>query len=214
MVVGSADEDETEAGRHLYLLAGQLVSGTPSVRATALTGRALTDMTDSIQFGGCELDVNDISWSAVDLGIWIIVEIGLGIVSGCLPVMRPLFSGAFTSQIRSRFSKYSKSRSTGSHRLPDSNDPSSNSSSKPKHASRININRLDSENIYSGPAHKKQRSWYNNVNAAGRTREDVESGQGSEEEIIPMGKIQVKHDLKHDVEWEQEEHGPKVEDTR
>lgn len=150
--------------------------------------------------------------TAIDLGIWIAVEIGLGIVSGCLPVMRPLFSGTFPSQVRSRFSKYSKSRTTGSQRLPDSNDPSSNSSSKPKQSSRININRLDSGDIYSGPAHKKQRSWYNNVKAAGRTKDDVESGQGSEEEIIPMGRIQVKHDLKHDVEWEQEQEkqGPKV----
>ncbi|KAL8758636.1 MAG: hypothetical protein Q9184_003863, partial [Pyrenodesmia sp. 2 TL-2023] len=156
--------------------------------------------------------------SAIDLAIWITVEIGIGIISGCLPVMRPLFSGAFPSQIRSRFSKYSKSRSTGSQRLPDSNDPSSNSSSKPKLSSRININRLDSGDIYSGPAHKKQRSWYNNVNAAGRTRDDVESGQGSEEEIIPMGRIGVKHDLKHDVEWDQEqeheEPEPKVGDAR
>lgn len=50
------------------------------------------------------------------------------------------------------------------------------------------------------------------MKAAGRTEDDVESGQGSEEEIIPMGRIQVKHDLKHDVEWEreQEKQGPKV----
>lgn len=40
MAMGFADEDETEAGHHLYLLSGELVSGTPSARATALTVRA------------------------------------------------------------------------------------------------------------------------------------------------------------------------------
>ncbi|KAI4188991.1 MAG: hypothetical protein LQ346_005198 [Caloplaca aetnensis] len=158
-----------------------------------------------------ELKVNDIAYSAVDLGIWINVEIGLGIVSGCLPVMRPLFSAAFTSQLRSRFSKYSKSRSGGSERLPDSNDPSSHPSSNAKVPAH-RINRLDSGDLYTGPPHKQQKTWYNNLNASGArtsTRDDGESGQGSEEEIIPMGRIQVKHDL----EWEQEGPGPKVGDA-
>ncbi|KAL8955727.1 MAG: hypothetical protein Q9193_006528, partial [Seirophora villosa] len=40
----------------------------------------------------------------VNSGIWLNVEVGIGIFSGCLPLLRPLCSRAFPSQLRSRFS--------------------------------------------------------------------------------------------------------------
>ncbi|KAL8993132.1 MAG: hypothetical protein Q9169_006575, partial [Polycauliona sp. 2 TL-2023] len=61
------------------------------------------------------ININDTSYSVVSSGIWLNVEISIGILSACLPLLKPLVSRAFPSQIRSRFSK---SR-TGSQRLQD-----------------------------------------------------------------------------------------------
>ncbi|KAI4167394.1 MAG: hypothetical protein LQ343_007247 [Gyalolechia ehrenbergii] len=131
--------------------------------------------------------------SIVNSAIWINVELAIGIVSACLPLMRPLASHAFPSEIRSRF--YRSGRSSGSHRLPDSGNR--------KSGSRINAIGSDG-GIYAGGSgtgsKKGPKSWYNNITAVTRTA-DGEIGEGSEEDMVPMGRIQVRSDL----EWEQEE---------
>lgn len=126
----------------------------------------------------------ELSDTVINSSIWLHVEISIGILSGSLLVMRPIFSRAFPSQVLSRFSK---SRTAGSHRLPDSHLP------KPKVSSHHNG--FDNGDIYSGSAHKKQKSWYNNVTVGSTIYDDEESGEGSEREIIPMGRIQVRRDV-------------------
>ncbi|KAI4114152.1 MAG: hypothetical protein LQ338_008046, partial [Usnochroma carphineum] len=134
-----------------------------------------------------QLDYNDLPYTIVNSAIWINVEVAIGIVSASLPIMRPLVSRAFPSQIRSRFTR---SRNAGSQHLHDN------------HANGSRSRALDNSGVYAGGGSKKHKTWYNNVSTGKATKtDDGESGQGSEEDMVPMGKIQVRHD----VEWEQEE---------
>ncbi|KAI4283843.1 MAG: hypothetical protein L6R38_001890 [Xanthoria sp. 2 TBL-2021] len=137
--------------------------------------------------------------TTVSSGIWLNVEISIGILSASLPSMRPLFSRAIPSQIRSRFSK---SRHTGTQRLQDVEGVNSGkiSGSRGPHSKG-----LSDSGIYQGQ-NKQQphKSWYNagaRVTSK-RTGRHSEGGseEGSEEDMVPMGKIHVKHDM----EWEQE----------
>ncbi|KAL8838662.1 MAG: hypothetical protein Q9176_004902 [Flavoplaca citrina] len=57
----------------------------------------------------------DGTYSTVSSGIWLNVELSVGILSVSLPLMRPLVSRAIPSQIRARFTK----SHTGIHRLQD-----------------------------------------------------------------------------------------------
>lgn len=64
----------------------------------------------------------------------------------------------------------------------------------------------DAENIYVGGDGKRtNRDWYSAAAAPKRGKgggmgDTTTSEEGSEEDIIPMGKIQVRRD----IEWEQE----------
>ncbi|KAL8774200.1 MAG: hypothetical protein Q9194_004095 [Teloschistes cf. exilis] len=148
--------------------------------------------------------------SVVNAGIWLNVEIAIGILSASLPLMRPLFSRAFPSQVRSRFSR---SRNThGSQRLTDGPNASNPNASSGQSHSRINksarVKSLeDAENIYVGGDGKRtNRDWYSAAAAPKRGKGGIgdtttTSEEGSEEDIIPMGKIQVRRD----IEWEQQE---------
>lgn len=145
----------------------------------------------------------------VNAGIWLNVEIAIGILSASLPLMRPLFSRAFPSQVRSRFSR---SRNThGSQRLTDGPNASNPNASSGQSHSRINksarVKSLeDAEHIYVGGDGKRtNRDWYSAAVAPKRGKGGIgdtttTSEEGSEEDIIPMGKIQVRRD----IEWEQE----------
>ncbi|KAL8893717.1 MAG: hypothetical protein Q9192_004995 [Flavoplaca navasiana] len=179
-----------------------------------------------------QLNTADASYSTVSSGLWLNVEISIGIFSACLPLLRPLVSRAFPSQIRSRFSK---SR-TGSQRLQDleangkisgsgsgnklSGSKSGNSGSKSGGLSSMNKERLEAgggksahahvrglsdEGIYAGQNRKQpHRGWLYNVGAGGgRGSRSRGSEQGSEEDMVPMGKIQVRHE----VEWERQGEG-------
>ncbi|KAL8956211.1 MAG: hypothetical protein Q9183_006379, partial [Haloplaca sp. 2 TL-2023] len=44
-----------------------------------------------------ELNLSDITWSSVSVGLWINVECNIGILSACLPILRPLFSTKYPS---------------------------------------------------------------------------------------------------------------------
>ncbi|KAL8679787.1 MAG: hypothetical protein Q9186_003952 [Xanthomendoza sp. 1 TL-2023] len=138
----------------------------------------------------------------VNSAIWLNVEIAIGILSASLPLMRPLFSRAFPSQIRSR---WTKSRTTGSQRLQDleasGGGKASGSRSVGKHS---HTKGLSDSGIYAGQGKKQpHKSWYNNVavTKSKGTTTGRGSEEGSEEDMVPMGKIQVRHD----VEWEQEQ---------
>ncbi|KAI4181667.1 MAG: hypothetical protein L6R41_006483 [Letrouitia leprolyta] len=107
-----------------------------------------------------ELDYDDISYTIINSAIWIDVELAIGIVSACLPLMRPLATRAFPTEIRSRF--YRSGPSTGSHRLPDGNNGHRKSGSR--------INAIGSDGgIYAGGAKKGgPKSWYNNISVGTR----------------------------------------------
>ncbi|KAL8936446.1 MAG: hypothetical protein Q9211_004188 [Gyalolechia sp. 1 TL-2023] len=139
-----------------------------------------------------KLNYEDITYSIISSAIWVNVELGVGIVSACLPLMRPIASHAFQSELRSRL--YRSGRSIGSHRLPDSGNR--------KSSSRINAIGSDG-GIYAGGGgtggKTGPKSWYNNITTVTRTA-DEESGEVSEEDMVPMGRIQIRHDM----EWEQE----------
>ena len=104
-------------------------------------------------------------------------------------MIRPLASRAFPSEVRSRFTR---TRPTvGSQRLPDSAVNNNKS---------YTLENQTRGKVYAGG--KTHKSWFNNVSTVQATRnDDGESGLGSEEDMVPMGKIQVRHD----VEWEREQ---------
>ncbi|KAL8922146.1 MAG: hypothetical protein Q9208_005341 [Pyrenodesmia sp. 3 TL-2023] len=52
-----------------------------------------------------ELNFADLSWSAVSVGVWVNVECNIGILSVCLPILRPLFSTKYSSSPVSRFTR-------------------------------------------------------------------------------------------------------------
>ncbi|KAI4224119.1 MAG: hypothetical protein L6R36_004904 [Xanthoria steineri] len=166
--------------------------------------------------------------SVTSSGIWLNVELSIGIVSACLPLLRPLFSRVLSSQLRSRFSK---SR-TGSHRLQDLEASNGNGHSHGKNVSnggsggggghqrssakahglagkggsgQNHAVGLGDSGIYAGQNRKQPHlNWLYDVKAGATSKGTVNGGrgseEGSEEDMVPMGKIQVRHD----VEWERE----------
>ncbi|KAL8858879.1 MAG: hypothetical protein Q9178_004557 [Gyalolechia marmorata] len=125
--------------------------------------------------------------------IWLNVELSIGILSASLPLMRPLMSRALPSQIRSLFSSH---RHTGSHRLQDVEGGSSGHkiASKGKHSGSgaTHSKGLSDSGIYTGQGkNNAMRSWYNAEAKVTSKGSETESA----EDIIPMGKIQVRHDL-------------------
>lgn len=133
--------------------------------------------------------------SSVSASLWLDVEIAIGIVSGSLPLMRPLFTHPSTSRILSRFSR---SRvSTGSERLPDGQQPSDRVSSSRSKG-------LHSSGVYAGGGKQQQqqgqKSWWDqsvSTKAFGSRLEGAEAERRSVKDMVPMGRIQVRHDL----EW-------------
>ncbi|KAI4275875.1 MAG: hypothetical protein LQ337_002880 [Flavoplaca oasis] len=133
------------------------------------------------------LNRNNPTYTTVSPGIWLNVELSIGILSASLPLMRPLVSRAIPSQLRSRFSR---SRKTGSYRLQDVEGPKAGTSgnSRAPHSKG-----LSDSGIYQGQ-NKRQphKSWYNagtyiSSNGAGRHSKD-----GSEEDISTMSKTNCK----------------------
>ena len=71
---------------------------------------------------------------------------------------------------------------------------------------------LSDEGIYAGMDRRQpHRGWLYSVGAGGgRGSKSRGSEQGSEEDMVPMGKIQVRHE----VEWEREGEGERESDER
>ncbi|KAI4219679.1 MAG: hypothetical protein L6R36_008154 [Xanthoria steineri] len=150
-----------------------------------------------------KLNVNDTPYTTVSPGIWLNVELSIGILSASLPSMRPLCSRAIPSQIRSQVrSLFSHSRHSGTHRLDDVEGVNSGATSG---ARAPHSKALSDSGIYQGQ-NKQQphKSWYNAGAHVSSKKTGRHSEEGSEEDMVPMGRIHVKHDL----EWEQER-GPR-----
>ena len=91
--------------------------------------------------------------------------------------------------MRSKFSRSHTSRyGTGSQRLPDTD--------KNPQSSTLGSGNV-SAGVYGGK-NKNHKSWFDN--GASRMASDPEGtgGDSSQEEMVPMGRIAVRHDL----EWE------------
>ncbi|KAL8726228.1 MAG: hypothetical protein Q9166_006853 [cf. Caloplaca sp. 2 TL-2023] len=114
-----------------------------------------------------QLNTADASYTAVNSGIWLNVEIAIGILSASLPLMRPLVSRVFPSQIKSLISK---SRS-GSQRLQDleaSGKISGSRSGKLSGSRRGHVTGLSDSGIYAGQTKKQpHKSWYNTKTGKG-----------------------------------------------
>lgn len=132
--------------------------------------------------------------TVVTAGIWINVECNIGIVSACLPVMRPLLNTAIPKLIRSRFYRSHSSRTggKGSHRLAD----------EELGADSTHVGTVDSTaEALGGKLHKqppqtgKHKTWL----SAAFSSQGAGNGMGLEEEMVPVGKIAVRHD----VEWQE-----------
>lgn len=67
-----------------------------------------------------ELKLSDVTWTSIGVGVWINVECNIGILSACLPILRPLFSTKYSSSPISYLTRIlrtitSSSRFTSSH---------------------------------------------------------------------------------------------------
>lgn len=109
-------------------------------------------------------------------------------------MLRPLFSKTFPSTIRSKLYRSRTGRyGTGSQRLDDME----------KNPRSSKLGGSTSVSGGSGGAHavgndsKAPRAWYNAAATAKAKGGDTGS-EGSQEEMVPMGKIAVRHE----VDWE------------
>ena len=119
----------------------------------------------------------------------------IGILSVCLPMLRPVITKLFPAGFRSRFSRSPKaSHSAGSQRLQDM-EKADNTGRPTTLAGSTGGSR--NANIYSGGV-KAHNTWY----AKGGRHGDGGS-EGSQEEMVPMGLIAVKHD----VDWDTKDGG-------
>ena len=131
----------------------------------------------------------------VTAGIWINVECNIGIVSACLPVMRPLLNTAIPKLIRSRFYRSHSSRTggKGSHRLAD----------EELGTDGTHVGTVDSTaEALGGKLYKQQppqtgkhKTWL----SAAFSSQGGGNGMSLEEEMVPVGKIAIRHD----VEWQE-----------
>lgn len=136
--------------------------------------------------------------TVVNAGIWLSVECNIGILSASLPVLRPLFSKHFPSSFRSRLTRSRPSRyGTGSQRLPDAE--------KGNRSSTLG-NSGGSAGVYSGGTSKGHKTWYDNAVTAIASKNDETGSDCSREEMVPMGRIAVRHDFGLDTGDKDSEH--------
>ncbi|KAL9008396.1 MAG: hypothetical protein Q9173_006474 [Seirophora scorigena] len=76
-----------------------------------------------------ELKFSDISWTSVSVGVWVNVECNIGILSACLPILRPLFSTKYPSSPVSYFTRIIR---TATHSTLFSSTNGGGSSSDPE----------------------------------------------------------------------------------
>ncbi|KAL9048080.1 MAG: hypothetical protein Q9206_006257 [Seirophora lacunosa] len=76
-----------------------------------------------------ELKFSDISWTSVSVGVWVNVECNIGILSACLPILRPLFTTKYPSSPVSHFTRILR---TATHSTLFSSTNGGGSSSDPE----------------------------------------------------------------------------------
>ncbi|KAL9597518.1 MAG: hypothetical protein Q9179_004236, partial [Wetmoreana sp. 5 TL-2023] len=95
-----------------------------------------------------ELKLSDITWTSVSVGVWINVECNIGIVSACLPILRPLFSTKYNSSPIARLTRIvrtlTNSHSSSSSGSSSSEDPEKGISSEPNSDSTVVAGNLES----------------------------------------------------------------------
>ena len=115
-------------------------------------------------------------------------------------MLRPLLSKMkLTSAIRSRFSRSGTLRyGNGSQRLPDSEKSGNTHRSSTLAGSNGGGGGSGNGtgNIYQGS--KSARTWYNTAVSAMVSKNDDGGSDGSQEEMVPVGRIGVKQD----VDWD------------
>ncbi|KAL8677798.1 MAG: hypothetical protein Q9186_005805 [Xanthomendoza sp. 1 TL-2023] len=79
-----------------------------------------------------ELQLSDITYTSVSVGVWISVECNIGILSACLPILRPLFSTKYSSSPIARLTRmirtFTNSHFSSSSRENLTTDPEKGSS--------------------------------------------------------------------------------------
>ena len=119
-------------------------------------------------------------------------------------MLRPLLSKTLPSTLRSRFSR--SRNGAGSQRLPDVEKQSNTGRS----STLVGSNGVSSggggrgSKIYlGGSVGKSHKSWYDTAVSAMASKIDNRDGgsEGSQEEMVPMGKIAVRQE----VDWETKE---------
>ena len=133
--------------------------------------------------------------SILNSSIWLNCECNIGILSASLPMLRPLLSNNLTRSLRSRFSG---SRSNaGSRRLQDLEAPENTRRSSTLVGSNGSGGGNGGQTIYQGGGIKGQKTWYNSAVSAMAmaSKHDDRSSEGSQEGMVPMGKIAVRRDL-------------------
>ena len=119
----------------------------------------------------------------------------IGILSVCLPMLRPVITKVFPDGFRSRFSRSRTSgNSAGSQRLQDLEKEDTTGRANTVAGSTGGSRNA---NIYSGGV-KTHNTWY----AKGGRSNDGGS-EGSQEEMVPMGLIAVRQD----VDWDTKQGG-------
>lgn len=121
-------------------------------------------------------------------------------------MLRPLLSKTVPSTLRSRFSR--SRNGAGSQRLPDVEKQSNSNTGRS--STLVGSNGVSSggggrgSKVYlGGSVGKSHKSWYDTAVSAMASKNDHRDGgsEGSQEEMVPMGKIAVRHEL----DWESRE---------
>ena len=115
----------------------------------------------------------------------------MGILSACLPALRPLLTSSFAASIRSRFTRSQGSASgrntAGLMRIPD--------------VERGGAPDTSNSHLVNAAGHTERHlDWYNNEVYAMGSKTDDRASEGSKEEVIPMGKIGVRREVTVDAE--------------
>lgn len=127
----------------------------------------------------------------VNVAIWINIESNIGIVSACIPAMRPLFNVPFFANARSRFRRSLASRHFGesSQNLQGSKEVSS---SLPLRQSHDGETKMKQHSYKQKEEVAKHSSWYS---AAVEGNGDQPSNAHLEDDMVPLGRIAVRYDI-------------------
>ena len=106
--------------------------------------------------------------------------------------MRPIFAVFFSESLRSRFSRSRSSENKGSRKLSEQkNELNESKSGNNSKGAGIISHKLEG---------RKSRGWYSATVSALAARDEEETRGREEEEMVPVGKIGVKHNL----EWRED----------